>query len=69
MIAYIGNNFLGYVLVLAWVAFFIFTIVEIFSGSFREKSNRILWLLLVLFAPGLGVLLYWVWGRTTKVRG
>ncbi|MCD9015083.1 PLD nuclease N-terminal domain-containing protein [Parachryseolinea silvisoli] len=67
MIAYIGNNYFAYTLALAWVAFFILTIIDIFSGSFREQSNRILWLLFVLFIPGLGVLLYWAWGRTTKV--
>jgi hypothetical protein len=68
MIAYIGNSFFEKILALAWVAFFIFTIIDIFSGRFKEQSNRILWLLLVVFIPGLGVLLYWAWGRTTKVR-
>jgi hypothetical protein len=69
MIAYIGNSFFAYALGLAWVAFFIFTIIDIFSGSYRDQSSRILWLIIVLFVPGLGVLLYWAWGRhATKVR-
>lgn len=40
----------------------IIAIVEI-AGSPRTTGNKALWILLIIFAPGLGVILYYLFAR------
>jgi hypothetical protein len=68
MLAYIGNSFLEKALAICWLGIFIATLVDIFRGSFKDQSTRILWFLFTLFVPGIGMFLYWMWGRTKKVQ-
>lgn len=40
----------------------IIAIVEI-AGSARTTGNKVLWILLIIIAPGLGVILYYFFAR------
>jgi hypothetical protein len=54
---------------IAFVIYWIKCIVEIAGSQFNDDSNRILWLLLVIFAPLIGLLLYRLIGRKSRVTG
>ncbi|MDT8348050.1 MAG: PLD nuclease N-terminal domain-containing protein [Flavobacteriaceae bacterium] len=45
---------------LAALGFWIFTIVDIVRSQFKEPNQNILWLLLVILAPIIGIILYWI---------
>jgi ABC-type molybdate transport system permease subunit len=68
MIAFIENGFLEKVLVLSWLGFFVCTLIDLARGDFKDQSTKVLWLLLVLFIPAVGMLLYWFLGRQKKTR-
>jgi hypothetical protein len=60
--------FFGFGLVaLLCLAVWIMAIVDILNNRFREDSNRILWLLLVIFVPFLGTILYYAIGRQQRI--
>ena len=44
----------------------IVAIVEIFKGS-RDTGSKLLWTLLILFFPVVGLLIYFLFGRNTTV--
>lgn len=45
----------------------IWAIVDIINSRFREDSTKIIWILLVIFLPFLGTLLYYVIGREQRL--
>jgi len=52
------------------VAFFIlwiYVVVAVMRSEFTVPTNKIVWLLLVLFVPPLGVTLYYFIGRDQQV--
>lgn len=53
---------IGFILFIAWVA----TIVDIVRSEFDSPSNKTVWMLLVLFLPLLGMLLYYLFGLGQK---
>jgi hypothetical protein len=55
---------IGFALLAVWVL----TIVDVYKGDFRSPSERPLWLLLVLFAPFIGIILYMLIGRRNKIN-
>jgi hypothetical protein len=46
---------------------YIFVLVDILKSEFRGY-NKIIWILLVLFLPALGTILYLLIGRKQKVK-
>jgi uncharacterized membrane protein YczE len=46
---------------------YIFVLVDILKSEFRGY-NKIIWILLVLFLPALGTILYLLIGRKQKVQ-
>jgi len=53
---------IGFVLFIAWIA----TIADIVISEFVVPSNKTVWMLLVLFLPVLGMLLYYLLGLSQK---
>jgi len=45
----------------------VWAIIDIIKSNFRESTNKIVWLLVVLFLPIVGVILYFVIGRKQRV--
>jgi hypothetical protein len=56
----------GLVAVLCLVLW-VMAIVDILNSRFREDSNRILWILLVIFLPFIGTILYYAIGRQQRI--
>jgi len=40
----------------------VLAIIEIFKSS-KDTAHKLLWTLLILFAPALGLIIYWLFGR------
>lgn len=54
------------ILAIIAIALYIFGIVDIVKGSFRGDSEKIIWLIVVLIFPILGVLIYLLFGRSHR---
>ncbi|RNC67991.1 MAG: DUF4124 domain-containing protein [Desulfuromonadales bacterium] len=53
---------LGLSILVAWIA----TIVDIVRSEFENPSNKTVWMILVLFIPILGMILYYLMGSSQK---
>jgi hypothetical protein len=58
-----GFGLIGLLCLILWV----WALVDIINGRFREDSTRIIWILLVIFLPFLGTILYYAIGREQKI--
>ncbi|MDD2271126.1 MAG: DUF4124 domain-containing protein [Desulfuromonadaceae bacterium] len=54
----------GFFIFISWVA----TIIDIVRSEFVTPSNKTVWMLLVLFLPLLGMLLYYLFGLSQKCK-
>ena len=55
---------LGAVMVIGFlVVFWLVTLVDILKNDFTNPINKVVWILLVIFLPVIGVLLYYVVGK------
>ncbi|QWV94883.1 PLDc N-terminal domain-containing protein [Geomonas oryzisoli] len=55
---------IGGAIFVAWIS----TIVDIVKSDFTVSSNKTVWMLLVIFLPLLGMLLYFIFGTNQKSR-
>ena len=53
--------------VLAFVIFWIYTIVEIAKSKFSDESIKIIWLLIVILLGFIGSIIYWIFGRSNRI--
>ena len=58
-----GFGLIGLLCLILWV----WALVDIINSRFREDSTRIIWILLVIFLPFLGTILYYAIGREQKI--
>jgi hypothetical protein len=49
-------------------ALVIWALVDILKSEFADSSNKIIWLLVVIFIPVLGFVLYFFVGRKQKAQ-
>ena len=54
-------------LILIIPALIIYCLVDILRGGFKDPFERILWLLIVLFTPLVGSLIYLALGKKRKI--
>lgn len=47
---------------------FIWSLVDIISGTFKEPNNKLIWVIVVILLPLLGSILYLIIGRSQKVK-
>ncbi len=45
------------------LAIYGFTIYDVFRSQFADKNNQIIWMLVVLFLPFLGTILWFLIGK------
>lgn len=55
------------ILIILWLAAIIYTIREIFQRKDMEQNTRLLWTILIVVAPVLGLIFYYVFGNENKV--
>ncbi len=68
---FIQNNIGGgqiMILTLFTLGLYIYALVDVLRSDFRGSNTKILWVIVILLAPFLGVLLYLIMGRKDKVR-
>ncbi len=60
----------AYELILLLIPFgiWLYTIIHIITSRYKESSDRVVWLLVVLFLPVIGILLYILFGRRQLLR-
>jgi isoprenylcysteine carboxyl methyltransferase (ICMT) family protein YpbQ len=44
----------------AYIVFWIYTLVDVVRSNFKDSNMKIIWVLIILFAQVLGPILYWV---------
>jgi len=44
----------------AYIVFWIYTLVDVVRNRFKDPNMKIIWVLIILFAQVLGPILYWV---------
>jgi hypothetical protein len=68
MIGLGGEELIGMLIIIGILfGIYIFVLVDILKSEFRGY-NKIVWILLVLFLPALGTILYLLIGRNQKVQ-
>lgn len=55
-------------IILAFLAWWIYTIVEIATSKFKDNGNKTVWLLVVIFLGFIGTLIYWFAGRSNRLQ-
>jgi heme/copper-type cytochrome/quinol oxidase subunit 2 len=55
------------ILSLGMIGFWVWTLIDLLRAEFEEEHNKIIWLLLVIFLPVIGVILYWLIAPEQKV--
>ena len=46
----------------------IIALIDILRSTFKDSTNKIIWVLVVIFVPFLGPILYLIIGRGQKVK-
>ncbi len=54
-------------MVLALLGFWIYSIVDIAKSKFVDDTSKIVWLLVVVLTGIIGSLIYWIFGRSSRV--
>ena len=55
------------VFILALVLFWIFAIVDILRSDYKGHNDKLIWILVILFIPLIGIFLYWGIGRRNRI--
>lgn len=58
---------LALAMLLAFLGFWIYTIVDIAKSRFVDDTNKIVWLLVVVLTGVIGSIIYWIFGRSSRV--
>lgn len=57
-----------FLIALAMTGLWIWTIIHILRSNNKDDNTRIIWLLVVIFIPGMGTILYWLLGNEGNGR-
>ncbi len=52
-----------FILSLLWIAALVYTIKGIFERNDLSQNARLLWILIILVAPVLGMIIYYIFGN------
>lgn len=65
----IGSIEMGIIIlvVLSYFALIIFCLLDAVRSTFKDSVTKIVWVLVILFAPFLGSILYLVIGRNSRI--
>ena len=53
---------------LATIILWLIAMIDILRSEFRGQNDKLIWVLIVLFAPFIGAILYVIIGRKNKVN-
>ncbi len=52
---------------LAGFALWVWALIDIIKSEFDDKNMKVVWILLVIFLPVAGTIIYLIWGNRTKI--
>jgi uncharacterized Tic20 family protein len=52
---------------LGYLVFWVYTLVDIINGQFRDPSMKVVWIVVVIFAQFIGPIIYWLISRSQKI--
>ncbi|WP_040006494.1 PLDc N-terminal domain-containing protein [Fibrisoma limi] len=68
---FIGLGDIELTVLLAVIGFFVLlpliALIDALRSSFRESNDKLVWVLVILFFPFLGAILYFVMGRNQRI--
>jgi len=53
---------------LGWFLLSLIALVDILRNEFKGQNEKLIWLLVILFVPVLGPILYFLIGRKNKIK-
>lgn len=53
---------------LASIIFWIVAIIDVVRSKFQDETTKIIWLLVVILIGFLGAIIYWIFGRSGRVK-
>lgn len=63
----IGSSNFGFFWGIAGIAFRIFAVIDIATGDFREKNQKLIWLLVTILGGTIGCIIYFAIGRKNRI--
>lgn len=68
LIQNMGGGFLIVLLIfsLAYLALWVYCLVDVINGKFKDPNMKIIWVIILLFAHGLGPIAYLILGKNSK---
>ena len=48
---------------LAWIIILIYTILRIFNRNDIEMNTKLLWIIIIIVAPVVGIIIYYLFGE------
>jgi len=51
-----------------WFLSWLIALVDILRSDFKHQNEKLIWVLVILFVPVLGPILYFVIGRKNKIK-
>jgi hypothetical protein len=67
LVAALGSIF-GLFILFSLAIVWIIALVDILRSDFKDSNEKLIWVLLVIFLPFLGSILYFVIGRSRKIN-
>lgn len=61
-----GSEWILIILLLAYLFFWIKTLIEIVNSNYNDQATKVIWFLVVFFAGLIGIFIYYIAGRQTK---
>lgn len=49
------------------LGFWVYTIVDVAKSKFADDTSKIVWLLVVLLTGIIGSIVYWIFGRSSRL--
>jgi hypothetical protein len=47
----------------------VWALIDILRSNFKDSATKLVWIIVVIFVPLIGAILYLVLGRSQKVKG
>jgi len=63
----IAEIFIILLIILGVCVFPIIALIHVITGTFKEKSDKLIWVILILFLPFLGPLMYFLIGKKSRI--
>jgi len=62
-----GGGFLFFILFgLAYFLIWVYCLLDVIRSDFRDQNMKLIWVIILLFAHGLGPIAYLILGKNTK---